>query len=106
MAPIDIKNLHDKTKVLARFAKRDTECGSHPEWGEPRVVSLFVSRATKDYKRGKNFIRRKGSIIELQIKDFAWAAYEEDDFNQKHNEFLVENYRMQILSIERQDNEQ
>ena len=96
MNPINIHALHDNVKVLARFATKDAECGSRPEWSEPMVVNLFVSRAIKDYKS-----HREGSIIELTVRDFNWATYQEKDFNQEHNEFLIENYRMQILSIER-----
>jgi hypothetical protein len=95
----DIRQLNNGSKVLARFAKRDNEDGDAPDWGEPKVVSLYVLKAEKDYKKGKKIIRPMGSIIELAVNEFGWASYEEDDFCEEYNEFLVEEYRMQILEI-------
>lgn len=99
MEPIDLKNLHDGVQVLARFAKRDTEDGCAPDWSEPQTVTLFVRRSEKDLKKGKKTIRPAGTIIELTIKEFSWASYDENDFCPEYNDFLAEEYRMQILEI-------
>jgi hypothetical protein len=100
MNPIKLQDLYDGVKISARFARRDTEDGCAPDWGQPKTVTLFVMRSEKDLKQGRKVIRPAGTIVELAVKDFGWASYEEDDFCPEYNEFLAEEYRMQILKIE------
>lgn len=94
----ELRQLKDGEKVLARFATRDNADGSAPEWSEPKNVTLFVRKTETNYKK-----RPAGSIIELTVKDFSWATYNEENFCEEYNEFTSENYRMQILEIALQD---
>lgn len=98
MEKIDIHQLNNGSKVRARFARRDTEDGCSPDWGEPKIVTLYVQKLEKDYGRGKN-LRKAGTIVGLTVQDFSWAEYGEEDFCEEFNEFLAEEYRMQILEI-------
>lgn len=100
MNAINLNDLHDGVRVLARFATRHTRDGNAPDYEEPKIVTLFVMRSEKDLKQGRKVIRPAGTIVELAVKEFGWASYDEDDFFPDHNEFLAENYRMQILKIE------
>lgn len=95
---LDLNLLNDGVKVVARFATRDDAEGTAPEWSDPQVVTLYVKRSEKEYKRGK-INRPVGTILELIPKEFAWASYTADDYCEEYNEFLAEEYRMQILSI-------
>lgn len=79
--------LYNGIKILARFAKRNTENGNSPDWGEPKVVTLYV-------------LNKEDSIVELTVEDFPWATYSEIDFDPEFNEFIAEGFRMQILKAE------
>lgn len=98
MGKIDIHQLNDGSKVQARFARRDTEDGCSPDWGEPKTVTLYVQKLEKDHGRGKN-LRKAGTIVCLTVRDFPWAEYDEEDYAEEYNEFLAEEWRMQILEI-------
>lgn len=98
MEKLDIAQLVDGVRVRARFARRDTEDGCSPDWGEPQCVTLYVLKSDKDYGRGKR-LRKAGTILVLTVRDFAWAEYSTADYSEEHNEFLAETYRMQILEI-------
>lgn len=95
---IDFNQLQTGTKVLARFAKGDNLEGDAPNWEQPKVVTLYVQKTEKDYKKGKVF-RPAGTIVCLTPQDFAWAEYGAEDYNVEYNEFTCEEYRMQILEI-------
>lgn len=95
---MNIHDLQNGSRVRARFARRDTEDGCSPDWGEPKVVTLYVQKLEKDSGRGKN-LRKAGTIVCLAIQDFSWAEYSEEDYCEEYNEFLAEEYRMQILEI-------
>jgi len=78
----------------------ETQKMDAPLIGANQKLTLFVMRSEKDLKQGRKVIRPAGTIVELAVKDFGWASYEEDDFCPEYNEFLAEEYRMQILKIE------
>ena len=94
-----IRNLQDGVKVRARFARRDIESGEGPDYGQPRVVTLYIRKSEKELKQRGRVLRPAGAIVELAVKDFNWATYTEDHYCEEYNEFLAEEYRMQILQV-------
>jgi hypothetical protein len=85
-----------EVSVLAQFARRDTEDGRSPDWGEPKKVTLRILRRTCTVKKGKK-ICPAGQLLTINVVDFPWAEYIEDDY--ENQEFLAENYRMKVIEI-------
>lgn len=90
-----------KVKVLAKFATRDTEEGTSPDWSDPISVTLNVERRSVSLKRAKYRGQFAGDILLLNVEDFVWAEYGENDRNEGEyvNSFMTENFRMEILSL-------
>ena len=90
--------LKNDMRVKVQLSKRDNWEGDAPEWRDPQVVTLYVDRHEKDYKRGKEFYPA-GELLIMTIKDFGWAEYGMSDYCPEHDEWLCEEYRMKILEI-------
>ena len=92
------ETLVDEQTVEARFSKRDTPDGCSPEWSEWETVTLFIRRREKDLpkarRKGQNW--KKGDLIELAINEKSWASYTQSDYCEDYDEWLCEEYRMQI----------
>jgi hypothetical protein len=92
MKPINLDSLQSpQARVLARFATRDNAAGDAPEWSDPREVTLRVTRYPPTKKRG--------ALLCLSVIEFPWAEYTNSDWQPKFNEFLAEEYRMQIIKV-------
>lgn len=85
-------------KVIARFARRDNEEGSAPDYGEPTPVTLEVTRRKKTIKHG-GVSYLEGDLQSVYVKDFGWADYSERDYDTEFHEFLAEEWRMEIVKI-------
>lgn len=85
-----------KRRFRARFANRDAPCGSRPDWSEPRDVVLSVAIREKAYRK-----HRAGEILTVACDDAPWGTFEagERDYSPEFSEFLVENYRMQLIEV-------
>lgn len=84
--------------VEARFSRMDNEHGTHPIWSEWRDVALYVRRREKVIKPKPKFSKKShaiGAIIELGVSG-DWASYDEDDYSADYDEWLSEDYRMQL----------
>jgi hypothetical protein len=75
----------------ARFARRDNEEGTAPDWSEKRSVTLFVRLREKPFKN-----HPAGEILELTPERMDWASYSERDYV-GWGEFLAEEWRMQLF---------
>ena len=93
-----IQTLTDGQIVEARFSNRDTPDRCSPEWSDWEIVTLFVRRRDKDLPRARANSRnsKKGDIIELAVHDKSWASYTQADYSAQYDEWMAEEYRMQI----------
>jgi hypothetical protein len=87
--------LVDGMKVLAKFSRRDIEDGTAPDWSEPKVVTLLVQRRDRAYNKK----HPAGELLVMTPKEFSWAEYGERDWSEQFDEWLVEEYRMKIISV-------
>lgn len=100
--PLDLSKLHDGQRVRYRLSKRDNKEGTAPEYDPWTEGTLYLVRREKPLPKRIKRTRKSqevGSIITLAIRDIGWADYSEDDYDPEYNEWLAEEYRMQIEPI-------
>ncbi len=85
-----------KRRFRARFAKRDNEAGTGPDWSEPRDVELCVALRDKPLK-ARGVLHPAGEILAVTPTDFNWAEAGERDY--EDGCFMVEEYRMELLEV-------
>ncbi len=90
-----------EVRVLARFARRDNEEGSGPDWSEPREVTLVIERRQKSLPRAKWPGQFAGDVLTMYVKNFEWAEYggAAQGDGEYINDWDAEEYRMEILEV-------
>jgi hypothetical protein len=85
-----------KRRFMARFANRDAPCGSKPDWSSPKEVLLTVLIRAAAYKK-----HPAGEILTVTCSEAPWGDFEagERDYCPEFSEFMVEEYRMQLLDV-------
>jgi hypothetical protein len=101
MAEDLLKGKSGEVRVLARFARRDNEESDAPEWGAPREVTLAIKRREKSLPHARWRGEFAGDVLTMNVREFAWAEYGEHHHEPGEfvNEWLCEEYRMEILEI-------
>ena len=79
-----IEDLQDGQEYKIRLGRAGEESANWGEWG---MRKLYVQR-------------HKGKIVVIALKDECWAEYRPSDYSPYYNEFLCEDYYMQIEGIE------
>jgi hypothetical protein len=100
--PFDLSQLkHGENRVRARFARRDNFDGDAPDWQESKMVTLMVHIRDGTKRLTKRILPLPVSHnnISVTVLDFEWAEYGSEDYCPESNEFLVEDYRMQIIEV-------
>jgi len=85
-------------KAVIQLSTRDNFKGTAPAYEPQETVSLYVRRRNKEYKDryGNHPI---GEIVELTITNSEWAEYNQSDWCPEFSEFVKENYRVKILTL-------
>lgn len=88
------EELIDGMEVMAQFSRRDTEDGTAPDWTAPMRVRLYVSRREKAIRH-----HPAGELLVMTPQyGLGWAEYGPQDWSEEFDEWVVEEYRMKILS--------
>lgn len=95
---VALNDLKDGSWAVVRLSKRDNAEGTAPLYNKPKRVQLRVFRRDKTIKHGGK-VYPAGQIYILSIGS-AWAEYTEEDYDVQSDEWMCEEYRMQILALE------
>lgn len=79
-----INELKDGQTVRGRWGRAGPEAVN---WGQWRDVALHIQ------------LDRQGNVALIALKGTNWAEYTPTDYSQKYNEFVVEDYYLQIEGL-------
>ncbi len=90
-----------EVRVLARFARRDIEESSAPDWSKPQEVTLVIERRQESLRRARRPGEFAGDVLTMNVRNFNWAEYGEHHHGpgEHVNQWLCEQYRMEILKV-------
>lgn len=96
---MNLSDLANGQSVEARFARGDVwneQLGRYvPNWGVWQNVTLYLRRREKPLPKSRRG-GKVGDIIELTPQEKDWASYSQADYSEEHDEWVAEDYRMQI----------
>ena len=81
----------ERVQAVVRFSKHDGP--RHPCYGTPQEVTLVVQRRVQALKPDP-----ANYIVLVYVADKQWAEYSAASWSAEAKEFMVEEYRMLIVS--------